>query len=167
MRTFVLLPVYRAGLPFVSLHPGYHIMLIGQYEHSLDAKGRMTLPADYAGELAAGVVLTRGMEGCIYMFPQAEFEKLSNRVRELAFTDPKARKFRRQLFPQAHGAQPDRQRRVLIPQWLRDHAAISDKVVIAGMDFYAELWSPEAWEAQDQALELDLADESFFAGLGV
>ena len=142
-------------------------MLIGRYEHSLDSKGRLTVPADYAGELAAGVVLTRGIEGCLYLFPQAEFEKLGNRVRELSFTNPKARKLRRRLFPQAHALQPDRQRRVLIPQWLREYAGISDKVIIAGMDVYAELWSPEAWEAQEVVLETELADEDFFAGLGV
>ncbi len=142
-------------------------MLIGRYEHALDSKGRLTLPSDYADELAAGVVVTRGLEGCIYLFPKAEFETLRERVSSLSFTDPKARKLRRQLFPQAHAATPDRQRRVLLPQWLRDHAGISDRVLIAGMDDYVELWSPEAWQVQDEALTAELTDEDFFAGLGV
>lgn len=142
-------------------------MLIGRYEHSLDDKGRLTLPSEYAGEITAGVVLTRGLEDCIYLFPQAEFEKLSLRVRELSFTDAKARKLRRQLFPQAHALVPDRQRRVLIPAWLREHAAITDKVLIAGMDVYVELWSPEAWRRQDAILSAELADENFFAGVAV
>lgn len=142
-------------------------MLIGRYEHSLDDKGRLTLPAEYAGEITAGVVLTRGLEECIYLFPTAEFEKLSMRVRELSFTDAKARKLRRQLFPQAHALVPDRQRRILIPAWLREHAGITDKVLIAGMDVYVELWSPDAWQRQDAALSVELADENFFAGLGV
>jgi MraZ protein len=142
-------------------------MLIGRYEHSLDDKGRLTLPSDYAGEITAGVVLTRGIEDCIYLFPKAEFEKLSMRVRELSFTDAKARKLRRQLFPQAHALVPDRQRRVLIPAWLREHAAITDRILIAGMDIYAELWSPEAWRRQDAILGAELADDNFFAGLGV
>lgn len=142
-------------------------MLIGRYEHTLDDKGRLTLPADYAAQIAGGVVLTRGLESCIYLFPQAEFERLSNRLRELSFTDPKARKLRRQIFPQAHAAAPDRQRRVLIPQWLREHAGITDRVIIAGMDNYAEIWSPEAWLQQDQLLAAELANEDFFAALGV
>lgn len=142
-------------------------MLIGRYEHTLDDKGRLTLPADYAGEVSAGVVITRGLEKCIYLFPQAEFEKLSERVRALPFTDSKARKLRRQLFPQAHAAVPDRQRRVLIPQWLREHAGISDKVIIAGMDVYVELWAPDSWLDQDEGLGDELIDENFFAGLGV
>jgi MraZ protein len=62
---------------------------------------------------------------------------------------------------------PDRQRRVLIPQWLREHAGISDKVIIAGMDVYVELWAPDAWLDQDEGLGGELADENFFAGLGV
>lgn len=142
-------------------------MLIGRYEHSLDDKGRLTLPSEYGGEITAGVVLTRGIEDCIYLFPQVEFEKLSVRLRELSFTDAKARKLRRQLFPQAHALVPDRQRRVLIPAWLREHAAITDKVLIAGMDVYVELWSPEVWRRQDAILSAELADENFFAGVGV
>lgn len=142
-------------------------MLIGRYEHALDDKGRLTLPSEYAGELMTGVVLTRGLENCIYLFPEEEFAKLSARVRELPLTDAKSRKLRRQLFPQAHKLIPDRQRRVLIPSWLREHAGISDKVLIAGMDLYVELWSPDAFRQQDEELSVDLADENFFAGLGV
>ena len=142
-------------------------MFIGQYEHSLDIKGRLTLPSDYAGELAAGVVVTRGLEGCIYLYPTAEFERLRDRLSGLSFTDTKARKLKRQLFPQAHSMTPDRQRRVVIPQWLRDHANITDKVLIAGMDDYVELWAPDAWTAHQEMLTAELADEDFFASLGV
>lgn len=142
-------------------------MLIGRYEHSLDEKGRLTLPSDYASDIENGVVLTRGLENCIYLFPRTEFEKLSSRVRELPFTDPRARKLRRQLFPQAHALTPDRQRRVVIPLWLREHAGITDRILIAGMDVYVELWAPEAWHTQDEALSAELADDSFFAALDV
>ncbi|MEA3335623.1 MAG: division/cell wall cluster transcriptional repressor MraZ [Chloroflexota bacterium] len=142
-------------------------MLIGQFEHSLDTKGRLTLPSGLAGQLAAGVVLTSGLEGCIYLFPAAEFEKLSGRIRELPFTDTRARKLRRRLFPQAHAVDPDKQRRILIPQWLRDHAGITDRVLIAGMDIYAELWAPDAWREQSEYLSDELTDEEYFAGLDV
>ena len=62
---------------------------------------------------------------------------------------------------------PDRQRRVVIPQWLREHAGITDRVLIAGMDDYVELWAPEAWQAEDEAPKAELADEDFFADLNV
>jgi MraZ protein len=142
-------------------------MLIGQYEHTLDNKGRLTLPSEYGVELMSGVVMTRGMEGCLYLFPRGEFERLSNRLRELSLTDSRARKLRRWLFPQAHAAEPDRQRRVVIPQWLRDMAGITDKVLIAGMDNYIELWNPEIWRDQDLTLRAELDDADFFASLNV
>jgi MraZ protein len=142
-------------------------MLIGQYEHTLDNKGRLTVPSEYGAELAAGIVLTRGMEGCLYLFPRGEFERLGDRLRELSLTDSRARKLRRWLFPQAHAAEPDRQRRVVIPQWLRDMAGITDKVMIAGMDNYVELWNPDTWREQDQALRTELDDADFFASLNV
>jgi MraZ protein len=142
-------------------------MLIGQYEHTLDNKGRLTLPSEYGAELAGGVVLTRGMEECLYLFPRSEFERLGDRLRELSLTDSRARKLRRWLFPQAHAAEPDRQRRVVIPQWLRDTAGITEKIMIAGMDNYIELWNPDTWRAQDQALRAELDDSDFFASLNV
>jgi MraZ protein len=142
-------------------------MLIGQYEHTLDSKGRLTLPAEYGAELASGVVLTRGMEGCLYLFPRDEFQRLGDRLRELSLTDSHARKLRRWLYPQAHAAEPDRQRRVVIPQWLRDMAGIEEKVMIAGMDNYIELWNPDTWRDQDQALRSELDDADFFASLNV
>lgn len=142
-------------------------MLIGQYEHTLDNKGRLTVPSEYGAELAAGIVLTRGMEGCLYLFPRGEFERLGDRLRELSLTDSRARKLRRWLFPQAHAAEPDRQRRIVIPQWLRDMAGITDKVMIAGMDNYVELWNPDTWREQDQALRTELDDADFFASLNV
>jgi MraZ protein len=142
-------------------------MLIGQYEHTLDSKGRLTLPAEYGAELASGVVLTRGMEGCLYLFPRDEFQRLGDRLRELSLTDSRARKLRRWLYPQAHAAEPDRQRRVVIPQWLRDMAGIEEKVMITGMDNYIELWNPDTWRDQDQALRSELDDADFFASLNV
>jgi MraZ protein len=142
-------------------------MLIGQYEHTLDIKGRLTLPSEYGAELASGVVLTRGMEECLYLFPRSEFERLGDRLRELSLTDSRARKLRRWLFPQAHAVEPDRQRRVVIPQWLRDTAGITDKIMVAGMDNYVELWNPDTWRVQDQALRAELDDSDFFASLNI
>jgi MraZ protein len=142
-------------------------MLIGQYEHTLDIKGRLTLPSEYGAELASGVVLTRGMEECLYLFPRSEFERLGDRLRELSLTDSRARKLRRWLFPQAHAAEPDRQRRVVIPQCLRETAGITDKIMVAGMDNYIELWNPDTWRAQDQALRAELDDSDFFASLNI
>lgn len=142
-------------------------MFFGRYEHSLDSKGRLTLPSEYAGELAAGVVLTRGIESCVYLFPRTEFERISGRLSALSMTDTRGRKLKRWLFSNAQVVEPDRQRRVILPQRLRDLARISDKVLIAGMDSYVELWQPEAWEEHDLLLEQEAADQDFFASLAI
>lgn len=142
-------------------------MFFGRYEHSLDSKGRLTLPSEYAGDLAAGVVLTRGMENCVYLFPKAEFERISGRLSTLSMTDSRVRKLKRWLFSNAQMTEPDRQRRVIVPPRLRDIARISDKVLIAGMDSYIELWQPEAWDEHDLLLEREAADEDFFASLAI
>lgn len=142
-------------------------MFFGRYEHSLDSKGRLTLPAEYAGELAAGVVLTRGMESCVYLFPRAEFERISGQLSALSLTDSRVRKLKRWLFTNAQMVEPDRQRRVILPPRLREQAGIADKVIIAGMDSYVELWQPEAWEAHDLLLEQEAADQDFFASLAI
>jgi MraZ protein len=107
------------------------------------------------------------MEECLYLFPRSEFERLGDRLRELSLTDSRARKLRRWLFPQAHAVEPDRQRRVVIPQWLRDTAGITDKIMVAGMDNYVELWNPDTWRVQDQALRAELDDSDFFASLNI
>ena len=159
-RTFVLV-IIDSGTG------GLTAMLIGHYEHSLDNKGRLTLPSEYTDELMAGVVLTRGMEACMYLFPRAEFERVGLRLREESLTDSRARKLRQWLFPQAHAVEPDRQRRVLIPQWLRDHANVTDKILIAGMDNYVELWQPDAWRERDRILAAEVVDQDFFASLHI
>ncbi len=140
-------------------------MFLGRYEHSLDRKGRLTLPSEYAGDLAAGVVLTRGMENCVYLFPKTEFDRISGQLSALSLTDSRARKLKRWLLSNAQRAEPDRQRRVIVPQRLRDIARISDKVLIAGMDTFIELWQPEAWHEHDLLLEQEAADQDFFASL--
>ncbi|MCB0002047.1 MAG: cell division/cell wall cluster transcriptional repressor MraZ, partial [Anaerolineae bacterium] len=125
------------------------------------------LPSEYAGDLAAGVVLTRGMENCVYLFPKAEFERISGRLSTLSMTDSRVRKLKRWLFSNAQMTEPDRQRRVIVPQRLREIARITDKVLIAGMDSYIELWQPEAWDEHDLLLEQEAADEDFFASLAI
>lgn len=103
----------------------------------------------------------------MYLFPRAEFERVGLRLREESLTDPRARNLRQWLFPQAHAVEPDRQRRVLIPQWLREHANVTDKVLIAGMDNYIELWQPDAWRERDRILAAQVEDQDFFASLHI
>ena len=120
-------------------------MFLGEYAHTIDDKGRLTLPAKYRAELASGVVVTRGLDKCLFVFPMDEWKKLSDKVSALPLTDTQARDFRRLLFSGATDAELDKQGRVLLPQYLRDYAGLNGNVVVAGLNTHMEIWSPEAW----------------------
>jgi MraZ protein len=120
-------------------------MFLGEYNHTIDEKGRLTLPAKYRAELAPGVVVTRGIDKCLFVFPMAEWQKLSEKVSALPLTDTAAREFRRLLFSGATDADLDKQGRVLLPQYLREYAGLNGNVVVAGLNTHMEIWSPEAW----------------------
>lgn len=120
-------------------------MFLGRYEHSIDAKGRLTIPAKFRGDLASGTVVTKGIDRCLFLFPTAEFEVLATRIRELPITREEAREFRRQMFADASADIPDKQGRIIVPPYLREYADIDSQVVVIGLDTYIEIWPAEAW----------------------
>ncbi|MFZ5918698.1 MAG: division/cell wall cluster transcriptional repressor MraZ [Chloroflexota bacterium] len=120
-------------------------MFLGRYEHSIDDKGRLTIPAKFRGDLAAGVVVTKGIDCCLYLFPTSQFETLAARIRELPITQEQAREFRRQMFADASDEIPDKQGRIIIPPYLREYAGIDAQVIVTGLDTYIEIWSTEVW----------------------
>jgi MraZ protein len=120
-------------------------MFLGEYAHTIDDKGRLTLPAKYRTELAAGVVVTRGLDKCLFVFPMDEWKKLAEKVSALPITDVSAREFRRQLFSGADDVELDKQGRVLLPQYLREYAGLNGNVIVAGLNTHMEIWAPEAW----------------------
>jgi len=122
-------------------------MFLGEYSHTIDDKGRLTLPAKYRAELATGVVVTRGIDKCLFVFPMDEWKKLAEQVSALPLTDAQAREFRRLLFSGATDAELDKQGRVLLPQYLRDYAGLNGNVVVAGLNTHMEIWTPDAWNA--------------------
>lgn len=122
-------------------------MFLGEYTHTLDAKGRLTIPAKYRNALAPGMVVTRNpMERCLLLFPQSEWERLADKVSALPLTDPRSAAFRRAFFSAAEDLQPDGQGRILLSQRLREYANIENEVVVAGMNKFIELWNPALWE---------------------
>ena len=94
-------------------------MFFGEFEHSIDEKGRMTIPAKFRGELAAGLVVTKGIDPCLWLYPLDSWGQLAEEINTLPRTDPKAREFRRQMFGGASDATPDKQGRVNLPPYLR------------------------------------------------
>lgn len=130
-------------------------MFLGEYRHTIDEKGRLTIPAKYRGLLAAGMVVTRGFDRNLMAFSLEGWQQLAERVKDLPMSDPNTREFRRRVFSGAIDLIPDRQGRVLLPAYLRDFAGINGEVVISGMFDYLEIWNSDAWQPMRESIEGD------------
>ena len=140
-------------------------MFLGQYRHSLDSKGRLTIPARFRGLLAAGAFLTQGFDRNLRLLTEPAFEAVYAQVNQLSMTDPTTRQLRRLIFATATQVEIDRIGRVLIPQFLRDMAGLEAEAVIVGVGEAIEIWSPAAWDEQ-VALMSDIdANSQRFADL--
>ena len=142
-------------------------MFLGEFTHMVDDKGRVTIPARFRFDLEKGVVVTRGLDGCLTLYPTAEWEALAQKVNALPMTDRHARDFRRFVFGSASEAFPDRQGRVLIPAYLRKYASIDGDVAVVGMNTYIEIWNPITWQAMRQTVENDEDNTDRWVTLGI
>lgn len=144
-------------------------MFLGEFAHSLDSKGRLTIPARYRQALEAGLVVTRHpTDRCLMVFPMAEWEKVAQKINDLPLADPRSSLLRRVLFSAAEDAAPDKQGRILLSQRLRQHASIESDIIIAGMSKFIELWSPGNWEEKVlRELENGAISGDLFAALNV
>ena len=130
-------------------------MFLGRYAHNLDAKGRLAIPARYREALADGVVLTRGIDRCLALYPLQAWRPLAEKVAALPLTDADARNFRRLVFAEAADLALDGQGRILIPPELRRYAEIDREAVVVGVDTSIEIWSPGRWAAVEASLDAD------------
>lgn len=130
-------------------------MFLGRHSHNLDAKGRLALPARFRDKLADGVVITRGFDPCLLVYPLDTWMPLAERVAALSIGDPDVRKLRRMLFADAVDVQVDGQGRVLIPVELRDYASIEREAIVVGVHTFIEIWTPSRWELQAENIERD------------
>lgn len=142
-------------------------MFLGTFEHTLDDKGRITLPAKFRAELARGVVITRGLDRCLFLFPQDEWAPLAERISGLPLTNPDARNLRRLMFSEASDVIPDRQGRILIPAYLRNYANLNSQVVISGLNTYVEIWDAEAWYTVKAQAEKGVEQAEQWEELGI
>lgn len=143
-------------------------LLLGEFAHTLDDKGRLTVPAKFRGQLSAGLVITKGVDLCLWLFPMNVWEDVSEKIRKLPLTDPGAREFRRQVFGTASDSMPDKQGRVILPPNLRSYAGIDGEAVIIGLHDHCEIWNPERWrERQEQSDRDPDARAQQFANLGI
>ena len=131
---------------------------LGTHTPLLDEKGRLILPAKFREELAGGVVITKGQERCLYVYPTAEFERISAQLREQPSTHKAVRAYHRVFFASAHDEVPDKQGRVMIPGHLREYAGINRELVVIGASSKVEIWDKQAWEAYLAESEVTFAD---------
>jgi MraZ protein len=126
-------------------------VFLGQYQHSLDEKGRVILPAKFRGQLEGGAYMARGLDGCVCVYPTDEWERVSNNMRDLATRGTHERQAARSFFAGAAEVAPDRQGRVPVPVHLRDFAGLSlDRdVVVAGVLSRIEIWDAQKWSARE------------------
>lgn len=127
-------------------------MLLGEFEHTVDDKNRLTLPAKFRQALSGGLVITRGMDGCLYCYPQADWERLVES--RLAGLDPLSREGRlmhRFFFAGASEAEPDKQGRVALPPTLAKD--LGREVVVAGVNDHLEIWNRDAWRDHVKVME--------------
>ena len=128
-------------------------MFLGQYYHNIDDKGRLTIPARYRELIQSdGAYLLQGFESNLIILPSPYFDILSHRVNRTSFTDPTARALRRLFFATASQVELDKLGRILIPQFLRQHAGLDSEAVVAGLGHYFEIWSPTFWSSQIEQL---------------
>ncbi|KHM51506.1 MAG: division/cell wall cluster transcriptional repressor MraZ [Anaerovibrio sp.] len=120
-------------------------MLMGEYNHSLDAKGRVILPADFRAELGESFIITKGLDNCLFIYPQSEWEQLSVKLRQLPLAKTEARAFVRFFFAGARQVELDKQGRFLIPATLRQHASLKKDAVLIGVSNRIEVWSKDEW----------------------
>ena len=142
-------------------------MFLGEFIHAIDEKGRLTIPAKFRADLAAGLVVTRGIDRCLAIYPLEEWNRLAERVSALPLTDRRARAFRRLVFASAADAVPDRQGRLLIPPRLREYADLDSEVVVTGLNTYIEVWNTGGWIQERERVESDDVDVEEWAALGI
>jgi MraZ protein len=137
-------------------------VFLGTHTPRLDDKGRLILPAKFRDELAEGLVVTKGQERCLYVWPVAEFARITDRMRQAPVTSKSARDYMRVLFAGASDEVPDKQGRVTIPPALREYAGLERDCVVIGANARVEIWDAGAWERylaeQEQAFS-ELSEE--------
>ena len=142
-------------------------MFTGEYRHSVDDKGRLAVPAKFRAQLGAGAVVSRWLDACLAIHTQDGWNDLSAKVAALPITDPNARRFSRLIFAGAAEVELDRQGRILLPAYLREHIDLGGEAVVVGSRDHAEIWVPATWATYAQ--QLDDPDElaQAFQGLGI
>lgn len=121
-------------------------MLIGSVAHSIDAKGRYSVPAKFRADLGDQFVITEGVGGCLFIFTMEQWDNVARKLEQLPAGDEATLRLKRDFFSRAYDLEVDRQYRIVLPPLLRELAALDKDIVSVGMSNRVEIWSKEAWE---------------------
>ena len=121
-------------------------MFIGEYTHSVDDKGRVALPVKFRHELEKGAVVTKGLDNCLIVYPLSEWEQMAPKLAGLSIAHADTRAFSRLMLAGAMDVELDKQGRIILPDYLRQYAGMTKKIVVAGLYNRLELWDEEAWQ---------------------
>lgn len=141
-------------------------MFMGEYNHTVDAKGRLIVPSKFREQLGNEFVVTKGLDGCLFVYSNEEWQRIEQSFREKPLTSKDARKFMRFFFAGAANCELDKQGRILLPTNLREYAGIEKEVVVVGVLSRAEIWSKERYEADSDYENMDEVAEHM-AELGI
>lgn len=136
-------------------------MFIGEYQHNIDDKGRLAIPAKFRMDLAKGAVVTRGLDNCLFLYSLTEWEKLADKLSSLPISQAKSRAFARLMLAGAMDLKLDSQGRVVLPDYLRKFAGMKKKVVITGLYNRLEIWDEAKWnsyQTQNEKSSKDIAE---------
>ena len=137
-------------------------MFLGQFQHSLDDKGRLMVPARYRELLAAGAFITQGFDKCLMVLTDVHFNEVYERINAMNMADPNARLLRRLILSNAYSVDIDRVGRILVPQNLRQAIDLGNEAVVAGQGEYFEVWGPADWRQQmEQVQDVEMNSQRF------
>ena len=143
-------------------------MFMGEYNHTIDAKGRLIIPSKFRDKLGDEFVVTKGLDGCLFVYDNAEWSAFEEKLKSLPLTNKDARQFVRFFLAGATLAEVDKQGRILVPGTLREFAALEKEVVLVGVASRVEIWSKERWEDASSYDDVEeLAEHMADLGLGI
>jgi len=128
-------------------------MFLSQFQHNLDEKGRLMIPARYRELLAAGAFITQGFDKCLMVMTEVYFKQVYDRINAMNLADPTARLLRRLILSNAYLVEVDKVGRILVPQNLRQGIMLESEAIVAGQGEYFEVWTPAAWNEQMNQLQ--------------
>ena len=141
-------------------------MFMGEYNHTVDTKGRLIIPSKFREQLGEEFIVTKGLDGCLFVFPQDEWQAFEEKLRTLPLTQKGARQFTRFFVAGATPCELDKQGRILLPATLREFAGLGKDVVLAGMLNRIEIWSKDKWTENNACGDMDdIAEQMTQLGL--